>query len=142
MKEAIVHAGPRVEIIDSPIPKPEPGQVVIKVEVSGCNPKDWKIPEWMPNMSPSNGGDDIAGTVSAVGEGVTEFKKGDRVAAFHEMMKPGGSYAEYAVAWAHTTFFLPEKTSFEGECIVFSMVANKVVANAVLCLLQREQRSR
>lgn len=41
MKEAIVHVGPKVEIVDSPIPKPGPGQVVIKVVVSGSNPKDW-----------------------------------------------------------------------------------------------------
>ena len=61
-----------------------------------------------------NQGDDIAGTIHEVGEGVTEFKKGDRVAAFHEMMKPGGSYAEYGLAWDHTTFFLPENTRFEG----------------------------
>ncbi|KAK4541032.1 hypothetical protein LTR36_008401 [Oleoguttula mirabilis] len=113
MKEAIVHKGPRVEIRDTPIPEPKAGQVVIKVAVSGSNPKDWKVPEWMPDSPPLNQGDDIAGTIHAVGEGVTEFRKGDRVAAFHEMMQPGGSYAEYAVAWAHTTFFLPAKTSFE-----------------------------
>jgi len=64
-------------------------------------------------MNGANTGDDIAGTIHSVGEGVTEFKKGDKVAAFHEMMTSGGSFAEYAVAWAHSTFFLPEKTSFE-----------------------------
>lgn len=41
MKEAIVHEGPKVEIIDSPIPKPGPDEVLIKVIVSGTNPKDW-----------------------------------------------------------------------------------------------------
>jgi len=61
-----------------------------------------------------NQGDDIAGIVHAVGENVTEFKPGDRVAAFHEMTKPGGSYAEYALSWQHTTFHVPKKTSFEG----------------------------
>ena len=115
MKEAVVSKGPKVDIIDSPIPKPDAGQVVIKVAVSGSNPKDWKMPEWMTELPAMNQGDDIAGTIHAVGEGVTEFRVGDRVAAFHEMMKPHGSYAEYAVAWAHTTFFLPQKTSFEGE---------------------------
>ena len=104
--------GPKVQIVDSPIPKPGPDQLVIKVVVSGSNPKDWKVPLWMD--SNINQGDDIAGTIYEVGEGVTEFKKGDRVAAFHEIMTPHGSYAEYAVAWAHTTFFLPDKTSFEG----------------------------
>lgn len=68
----------------------------------------------MPDVPKVNQGDDISGYVHEVGEGVTEFKKGDRVAAFHEMLKPGGSYAEFGVSWDHTTFFLPEKTSFEG----------------------------
>ncbi|KAK5744324.1 hypothetical protein LTR17_002034 [Elasticomyces elasticus] len=113
MKEAIVYTGPKVEIRDVDIPKPERNQVVIKVAVSGSNPKDWKVPEWMEQANGTNQGDDIAGTIYAVGEGVTEFRKGDRVAAFHEMNTPHGSYAEYAVAWDHTTFFLPEKTSFE-----------------------------
>ncbi|ODM14521.1 hypothetical protein SI65_10007 [Aspergillus cristatus] len=41
------------------------------------------------------------------------------------MLAPGGSYAEYALAWSHTTFHLPKETSFEefldsskGDCIV------------------------
>lgn len=113
MKEAIIHVGPKVEIKDSPIPKPGPKQVLIKVVVSGSNPKDWKVPEWIKDAPPMNQGDDIAGVVEAVGEGVFEFRKGDRVAAFHEMMSPHGSYAEYAVAWEHTTFLLPPQTSFE-----------------------------
>lgn len=113
MKEAIVKKGPVVEIIDSPIPKPEPDQVVIKVIFSGSNPKDWKMSEWMGTES--NEGDDIAGTVHEVGSNITEFKIGDRVAAFHEMRSPHGSYAEYAVAWGHTTFHLPKNTSFEGR---------------------------
>ncbi|TKA62095.1 hypothetical protein B0A55_11835 [Friedmanniomyces simplex] len=113
MKEAVVSKGPKVQIIDSEIPRPGPNQVVTKVVVSGCNPKDWKRPEFMPDAPPVNQGDDIAGIVHEVGENVSEFKPGDRVAAFHEMMKPGGSYAEYALSWAYTTFYLPKNTSFE-----------------------------
>jgi len=86
-------------------------QVLIKVVYSGSNPKDWKAPEYSGNAS--NSGDDIAGIVEAVGENVVEFKKGDRVAAFHEMRADHGSFAEYAIAWAHTTFHLPKKISFE-----------------------------
>jgi NADPH:quinone reductase len=56
----------------------------------------------------------FTGIVHEVGSNVTEFKKGDRVAAFHEMGKPGGSYAEYAVSWASTTLVLPPDMSFEG----------------------------
>jgi len=41
MKEALIHKGCKVEIIDSPIPEPKAGQVVTKVVFSGSNPKDW-----------------------------------------------------------------------------------------------------
>ncbi|KAI1338853.1 GroES-like protein [Xylariaceae sp. FL0016] len=118
MKEAIIHLGPKVEIVDVPIPKPNPDQVVIKVVVSGSNPKDWKVPEWFPELPPVDQGDDIAGIVHEVGGNVTEFKKGDRVGAFHEMLKPHGSFAEYAVAWQHTTFHIPEKTTFEEAAAI------------------------
>ncbi|KAJ5667740.1 uncharacterized protein N7477_006310 [Penicillium maclennaniae] len=112
MKEAIVDQELNVSIQDTAVPVPAPGQVLIRVVVSGTNPKDWKIPRFLAK-SPSNPGDDIAGYVESVGDGVVNFRKGDKVAAFHQMMTPGGSYAEYAIAWEHTTFHIPEKTSFE-----------------------------
>ena len=43
MKELIIHPGCRTEIIESAIPSPDALQVVIKVIVSGTNPKDWKV---------------------------------------------------------------------------------------------------
>ena len=113
MKEAIVNAGPKVHIIDSPTPTPEEDQVVIKVVVSGSNPKDWKRAETA--KEPYNTGDDIAGIVHAVGSNVIDFKPGDRVASFHQMGAPHGSFAEYAVSWEHTTFHIPKETSFEGN---------------------------
>ena len=71
-----------------------------------------QAPRWMkPSIVQ---GDDIAGIVHAVGPGVTEFRPGNRVAAFHEVGAPGGSFAEYAVALEHATFHIPDKTSFEG----------------------------
>lgn len=100
-----------VTIKDTPIPTPGDKQVVIRVVAVGLNPKDWKVLE---AGKLKNEGDDIAGYVHAVGAKVTEFKPGDRVAAFHEMFTPHGGYAEYALAWAYTTFHIPEKTSFEG----------------------------
>ena len=39
-------------------------------------------PLWIPNLGPFNTGDDIAGHIEKVGEGVTDFKVGDRVGAF------------------------------------------------------------
>jgi NADPH:quinone reductase-like Zn-dependent oxidoreductase len=44
---------------------------------------------------------------------VVGFRKGERVAAFHQMKTPHGSFAEYAIAPAHTTFRLPDGISFE-----------------------------
>ncbi|KAI1771247.1 GroES-like protein [Hypoxylon cercidicola] len=135
MKEAIVAPGLTVEIIDSPIPKPNADQVLIKVHVSGSNPKDWKVPNW--RKVTANQGDDIAGIVEEVGDNVTEFKPGDRVAAFHEIMSPHGSYAEYAIAWQHTTFHLPQKTTFEeGAAIPLAAMTSAVGLYARLGLPQ------
>lgn len=113
MKEALVNGDTKVRIIDSPIPAPEPDQVITKVVVTGSNPKDWKYPAM--SKKEANQGDDIAGVVHAVGSNVVEFRPGDRVAAFHQMRTAGGSYAEYAVSWSHTTFHIPKKTTFEGK---------------------------
>jgi NADPH:quinone reductase len=118
MKETIVSKGPTVNIQEVPIPTPNADQVLIKVIYSGTNPKDWKRAEFGPAH---NTGDDIAGYVEAVGENVTEFHKGDRVAAFHEMTTPHGSFAEYAIAWAYTTFHIPKKTIFEEVSCFFEI---------------------
>lgn len=66
----------------------------------------------------ANSGDDIAGIVESVGSDVAAFKKGDRVAAFHETRTEHGSFAEYAIAPASTTFHLPKDTTFEGGATI------------------------
>ncbi|KAI0105836.1 GroES-like protein [Daldinia grandis] len=116
MKEALVAPGPKVQIIDSPIPKPGADEVLIKVVVSGSNPKDWKVPDWR-NVT-INQGDDIGGIVHEVGSNVTEFKPGDRVAGFHQFLTPHGSFAEYAISPQHTTFHISQKTTFEEAAAV------------------------
>lgn len=85
MKEVINLAGPTAKIIDSPIPEPNDDQVLIKVVVSGSNPKDWKVPDLAASGTMDfgmvlkakaglNQGDDIAGIVERVGKNVLEFK--------------------------------------------------------------------
>ncbi|KAK9233884.1 protein TOXD [Lipomyces kononenkoae] len=119
MKEALVDKTITVIIRDTAIPVPRPGQVRIRVVVSGTNPKDWKVPSvWLQDAPPLNQGDDIAGYIDEVGDGVVGFKKGDKVAAFHQMLTPNGSYAEFATAWEHTTFHLPVHTSFEEAATI------------------------
>ncbi|KIV99961.1 uncharacterized protein PV09_08474 [Verruconis gallopava] len=111
MKEARVHPGPKVTIEDVPFPElPGPNYLIIKVVVCGSNPKDWAIAERSPGTTQ---GDDIAGIVHSVGADVTNFKPGDRVAAFHEMLTPYGAFGEYGVAPEATTFHLPAGVSFE-----------------------------
>ena len=67
MKEALVSPNLTVQIVDSPIPLPGPGEVLIKVKCAGCNPKDWKYPVY--SGTTANSGDDVAGEISSVGEG-------------------------------------------------------------------------
>ncbi|KAH8753269.1 alcohol dehydrogenase [Diaporthe sp. PMI_573] len=92
MKEAIVLKGLEVNIIDTKVSKPKNGQVLIRVVVAGCNPKDWKQAGYTPQ--PSNSGDDLAGIVES-------------------MFTPHGAFAEYAIAWAYATFHIPNGTTFE-----------------------------
>jgi NADPH2:quinone reductase len=90
-----------------------------------------KVPEFY--ATPHNPGDDIAGFVHAVGANVYEFKPGDRVAAFHEMMKPGGSFAEYAVAWQYMTSHISDNVSFEEASTIPLAGLTAVIGNYV-CL--------
>ncbi|KAG5787331.1 hypothetical protein H9Q69_013596 [Fusarium xylarioides] len=126
MKEAYIDKDLNVEIRDVPVPTAGPGQLLIRTVVSGTNPKDWKMPKFHGG-DPSNTGDDIAGYVEAVGEGVTGFRPGDRVAAFHQMFTPHGSYADYSVAAAKSAFHLPDATTFEAVgafAIKFASLSN------------------
>ena len=121
MKEAQVNADTSVNIVDVPVPEiSHPSQILIKVIVSGTNPKNWKMPAGRPKTLPpiANSGDDIAGVVHAVGSNVQDFQVGDRVAALHELGTPGGSFAEYALAWDWTTFHLGKDVTFEAAATV------------------------
>lgn len=68
-------------VSSSDVPKPSAGELLIKNEAAGLNPVDWKIQAFglFVKTYPAILGLDAAGTVEAVGEGVTTFKKGDRV---------------------------------------------------------------
>ncbi|GAA5886594.1 hypothetical protein JCM5296_005341 [Sporobolomyces johnsonii] len=96
------------ELKDFPVPTPAAGEVLIKNVAVSSNRAG------IPGYG-SIEGNDVAGHVEAVGEGVTKFKKGDKVAAFSKMMSGDkwGAYAEYTVAPANTTFALGPKTSYE-----------------------------
>lgn len=63
------------------VPKPGPGQLLVKIHAIGLNPLEWKIRAFKLYVEtyPAILGVDSAGTVEEVGEGVNSFAKGDRV---------------------------------------------------------------
>lgn len=66
-----------------PVPTPGEREVLIQNVAVASNPKDYKLPD--DDDYAYIEGNDTAGYIAAVGEGVTEFKPGDRVAAFTKM---------------------------------------------------------
>lgn len=72
----------RLRVGDAPMPTPGPGEVVIKNHAIAINPLDWHMQDAgiFVKQWPAILGCDVAGETYEVGEGVTDFKKGDRVA--------------------------------------------------------------
>src|SRR5690606_25369648 len=81
---------------DLPNPTAGPGEVVVDIVAASVNGADWKVRNGdygTALKAPYILGRDFSGTVSAVGEGVTDFKVGDAVFG---VLPPGqeGTYAE------------------------------------------------
>jgi NADPH2:quinone reductase len=95
-----------------PTPTPGPGLVQVKTEAAALNPIDTyiragMIPAQLPY--PFIPGCDVAGTVTAVGAGVTQLKPGDRVWGSNQgLMGRQGTFAEYVCADAHWLYPLPD----------------------------------
>ncbi|EIW87291.1 GroES-like protein, partial [Coniophora puteana RWD-64-598 SS2] len=98
------------------IPKPGQGRLLIKVEAASLNPIDWRIQETGLFIEdyPAVLGYGTAGVVAEVGEGVTKFAVGDRVAA------PGivgnsdyCSFQQYSLGDARFTAKIPSNVSFD-----------------------------
>jgi NADPH:quinone reductase len=108
-----------LRLVDRAVSEPGPGEVRVRVVVSGVNPTDWKFrvgsgggaalpfPEVTPNQ-------DGAGVIDAVGAGVVNLSVGDRVWVYlagHG--RPTGTAQEYTNLPAHRVVRLPEGTSFD-----------------------------
>jgi NADPH2:quinone reductase len=112
--KAIVFAemgGPEVLTLgDVPKPQARPGGVLIKNHAIGVNFADTRFRQGTyvvkPKL-PDTPGMEAAGVIEAVGEGVTDFRPGARVAAFTSR-----AYAEYCVSPASMVIPLPESVSF------------------------------
>jgi NADPH:quinone reductase-like Zn-dependent oxidoreductase len=93
--------GPEVlENTDLPRPKPTNGEVLIRVRAASVNPVDYKIRSGSYVKTaiklPLVPGRDVAGTIEAVGRGVSDFAVGDEVYAF--LGSHSGGYAQFAIA--------------------------------------------
>jgi NADPH2:quinone reductase len=127
-----------LRLVDRDLTEPEPGEVRVRVVVSGVNPTDWKsrlgsgdgaappFPEVTPNQ-------DGAGVIDAVGDGVEDLAVGDRVWVYlagHQ--RPTGTAQEFTNVPADRVVRLPEWTSFDiGACLgVPAMTAHRALTVA------------
>ncbi|AMO61703.1 Zn-dependent oxidoreductase [Mycolicibacterium phlei] len=94
--------------VDKTRPEPGPGQVLIKAEAIGVNFLDTYFRSGLyPRETPFVVGNEVCGTVAAVGEGVAALKVGDRVVT----AQADGAYAEYSLAPADFVAYVPEGVS-------------------------------
>jgi NADPH:quinone reductase-like Zn-dependent oxidoreductase len=100
----------KMQWIDWPDPKPGPGQVTIAVKASGINFAETRMRAgtYSGIQLPQVLGMECAGLIEQVGEGVGDFKPGDRV-----MARTRGSHAEKALADVRRVMPLPAGLSFE-----------------------------
>jgi len=104
--------GPDVlQAVDAVLPRPGARELLIRVEAAGVNRPD--VMQRKGLYPPPPGASDIpgleiAGEVVALGEGVTRFRLGDKVAA----LVTGGGYAQYCVADERAA--LPFPTGFDA----------------------------
>ena len=103
-------------IADVEIPQPAVGEVLVEVRAAAINPGESSIREGylhdrFPSTFPSGEGTDLAGVVSAVGEGVTSFSPGDEVFGWSWQRS---SHADYATVPAEQLVPKPAGVSWEA----------------------------
>jgi NADPH2:quinone reductase len=106
--------GPEVlRLREEPAPEAGPGRLLVDVAVAGVNYRDiYERTGVYPTKPPVIAGIEGAGTVAGLGEGVTGFSPGDRVA----WKNAQGSYAEQVAVPAGEALPIPEGVSEELAC--------------------------
>src|SRR5918996_5358835 len=100
-------ASPALSLADVPDPSPGPGQLLLDLQAASVNRGEIRTAAKQPPGTAI--GWDVAGTVAAVGEGVTTFDVGERVVA---LSPSGGAFAEKVVVPAEWTAPLPSACDF------------------------------
>ena len=99
------------------MPVPKPGEILVRVKAAGVNRPDVLQRQGAyppPPGAPETPGLEIAGEVTALGEGVKRYEAGDRVCA----LVPGGGYAEYAVVHEDNALPVPPGLSFSEAAAI------------------------
>ncbi|HEY0627865.1 MAG TPA: NADPH:quinone oxidoreductase family protein [Sphingomicrobium sp.] len=109
-----------LQLADLPDPTPGPGELLVRVHACAINYPDVLIIEDKYQFKPTRPfapGGEVAGVVEAVGEGVRDWKVGDRLIAYHGH---GGLAEKVAVPAAHA-FPLPDAYGFvEGSTLLIT----------------------
>jgi NADPH:quinone reductase-like Zn-dependent oxidoreductase len=114
------YGGPEQLVMEQvPLPEPQVSEVLVRVYAAGVNPIDWKIRKGFfkdvrPVPLPFTPGSELAGTVEALGPGVTAFEFGQAV--YGRGAK--GAYADYAVVPADSLAHKPRNISFDQAASV------------------------
>jgi len=108
----------KLKLSDVPSPKLNAGEVRIKVAATSVNPVDFKIRSGVakamfPQKFPAILGRDVSGEIVELGEGVTDFKKGDKVLAFVEH-----SYCEEVSVKASIVAKVPEGMNLQDAGVL------------------------
>jgi NADPH2:quinone reductase len=104
-----------LEVVERDLPEPGPGEVRVRVVRSGVNPTDWKFRAgMMAGHDEVVPGQDGAGVVDAVGEGVDAVAVGDRVwLVLAQHGRAYGTAAEYTVQPVERVAPLPPEASYD-----------------------------
>ena len=97
-----------VELRDAPVPEPKAGEVLTRVRAAGLNRGEFIAGHGLSGGAAKVGGIEAAGEVVKVGEGVTQFRPGDRI-----MGRAYGAYAEFTIHRIGDAMPAPAKLSWE-----------------------------
>lgn len=109
--------GPDVlQLVEIEVPAPGPGQVLVRHAACGLNFIDvYQRTGLYPLSYPTGLGQEAAGTVEAVGDGVTRFRPGDRIAYANG---PPGAYADAHVVAEDRAVRVPDHIPLETAAAV------------------------
>lgn len=124
-----VYGGPEVlQLVDIPRPQAGPGEVLVAVRASSVNAGDWHVMRgepWLMRLAFGMSrpkcpvlGSDFAGTVVAVGPGVTEFSTGDDVFGDASGDTEFGAFAEFLRIKAEYILKKPAKLTYEQAAAI------------------------